>query len=448
MASTNQFNQNNCPLNPNFSPDSIRIYCTMYICGMKSILLSLLVLPLLTIGQTRVLFLGNSYTAVNDLPGLFDSISTNAGETVVTGSVTPGGFTFMQHTTNPASLSALNQAWDFVVLQEQSQRPSFSPTQVSNEVLPYAAQLDSMAALSDSCTKTVFYMTWGRKNGDAMNCPSYPPVCTFGGMQQRLRDSYLLMGNSNQAIIAPAGVAWQRSILTDSTLNLYDTDGSHPNLNGSYLTACVMYATIFKKDPALLTWNGNLLPATAAYLRGIASLVVLDSADQWNMNIYDVKANFGINDTAYTISLNDSSINATEYAWSFGDGNTDTLASPTHTYVNAGTYTIQLIASSPCDADTFSRVVVITDTTTVKRANEVNAELPVVYPNPGKDEIYVSNLPEHDCSEISIYNLQGKKVLSLRKSEAVQSVTIPVSGLPSGVYYIEAGGKKFSWRKE
>lgn len=52
------------------------------------------------------------------------------------------------------------------------------------------------------------------------------------------------------------------------------------------------------------------------------------------------------------------STGATSYQWTFGDGGTSTLFSPTHSYSSAGTYTITLIALTDCHcADTFSRVI-------------------------------------------------------------------------------------------
>ena len=57
-------------------------------------------------------------------------------------------------------------SWDFVVLQEQSQLPSFPIEQVTAEVFPYARYLDSVIKAHNSCAQTIFYMTWGRKNGD------------------------------------------------------------------------------------------------------------------------------------------------------------------------------------------------------------------------------------------------------------------------------------------
>lgn len=417
---------------------------------MKNIILLLLAIPLCITAQTRVLFLGNSYTAVNDLPGVFDSLSTQGGETVVTSSVTPGGFTFQQHVSNAASLSALAQPWDFIVLQEQSQRPSFSPTQVASDVYPYAEQLDSMAALSDSCTRTVFYMTWGRKNGDAMNCPSYPPVCTYAGMQQRLRDSYLQMANDNNAIVAPAGVAWQRSILQDPTLNLYDMDESHPNMEGTYLTACVMYATIFQKDPALLSWDGGLAPATASFLRGIASQVVLDSMSQWNMDVYEVQANFGYTVNNYTIQLSDSSINAVNYQWAFGDGNTDTLISPTHTYTNPGTYTLTLIANSSCDSDTMIQQIVIADTSIVTGLIQemITLDAVLLYPNPGNDFLEIVLFSDTPSNEIGIIDLCGRKLVQSYRNPGELKLRLDTQSIPEGIYFICVGGQIHRWEKK
>ena len=55
--------------------------------------------------------------------------------------------------------------WDFVVLQEQSQYPSFPLWQVEQEVFPYANQLNELIHEYNECGNTVFFMTWGRKMG-------------------------------------------------------------------------------------------------------------------------------------------------------------------------------------------------------------------------------------------------------------------------------------------
>jgi PKD repeat protein len=55
-----------------------------------------------------------------------------------------------------------------------------------------------------------------------------------------------------------------------------------------------------------------------------------------------------------------TSINATTTAWDFGDGNTSTATNPSHTYSIPGTYTVTLIVSSACGADTTSSTVTAT----------------------------------------------------------------------------------------
>jgi len=160
----------------------------------------------------RVLFLGNSYTTANDLPNTFSSLCTSLGKPVQVASNAPGGYTFNGHSTNATSLALIQQGdWDVVVLQEQSQLPSFPPGQVASQCYPFAARLDSIINAINPCTETMFYMTWGRQNGDASNCANYPVVCTYEGMQGRLRESYLEMAQDNQATCIAGGYGLEKS---------------------------------------------------------------------------------------------------------------------------------------------------------------------------------------------------------------------------------------------
>ena len=201
---------------------------------MKTITFFLSVLLFSTISaqnnQTvEALFLGNSYTAVNDLPQLIAQLANASNDVLLYQSNCPGGATFNTHCTNGTSISQItSQKWDVVILQAQSQEPAVPPAQVAQQTLPYALILDSIIHQNDSCTKTIFYETWGRKYGDASNCPFCPPICTYSGMQDRLKASYKLFADTCQALLAPAGEAWRqsiasnksaRSILTSSIIN-------------------------------------------------------------------------------------------------------------------------------------------------------------------------------------------------------------------------------------
>jgi PKD repeat protein len=65
-----------------------------------------------------------------------------------------------------------------------------------------------------------------------------------------------------------------------------------------------------------------------------------------------------IDSCALSITANNSSV-ATSYLWDFGDGATSIAVNPTHTYSNAGTYQVTLIATNSCGVDSSSQIVTL-----------------------------------------------------------------------------------------
>lgn len=66
---------------------------------------------------------------------------------------------------------------------------------------------------------------------------------------------------------------------------------------------------------------------------------------------------------SFSLAFNNASFGATNYLWSFGDGTTSTQINPSHTYTNAGTYQVKLVAESTgaCDvADSLTLPVTFT----------------------------------------------------------------------------------------
>lgn len=216
---------------------------------MKKILFCAFVaISSLCFSQTKsILFIGNSYTYCNDgVDQMLKNMAFDSGDTIYTEAFTIGGATFSQFCSNPETFARISSRdWDYVVLQEQSQLPSFPPSQVENECYPYAKQLCDSIRANSECTQILFFMTWGRKNGDSYNCANYPPLCTYEGMQQRLFESYTEMGNDNNAIAVPVGMAWKYVRDNYPEINLYQSDESHPSLEGTYLAALCFYRAIF-----------------------------------------------------------------------------------------------------------------------------------------------------------------------------------------------------------
>ena len=334
---------------------------------MKKSFFFLAIIPILSFGQLKkeVLFVGNSYTYVNNLPNLVKEIALSFGDTLVHESSTPGGSNFNAHSTNTQTLSKINQQqWDYVVLQAQSQEPSFSPSQVASDTYPYAEILVDSILANSSCTEPLFFMTWGRKYGDQSNCQFYPPVCTYTGMQKRLRESYLNMSFLHNASCSPVGLAWKKSIAIDSTIDLYSTDNSHPSIYGSYLAACTFYSSIFKKSAVGSSYWPNAIDSATAYsLQEIGSNTVLDSLAVWNI----FNADFGFQQFNDSVSFTNLSSNYESVLWNFGNGITTTDENPTHTYALNGSYTVILsaITNAACIQDTQTVSIVVNINTAI-----------------------------------------------------------------------------------
>lgn len=386
--------------------------------------------------STRVLFIGNSYTGVNDLPEMTRQLALSMGETLTVASSTPGGYTFQQHTTNATTQNLIDQgAWDFVVLQEQSQLPSFPPSQVASECLPYAQALVDTIRAHSPCAEPVFYMTWGRENGDAQNCASWPPVCTYEGMQQQLRQSYLQMAEDNSAACAPAGMAWKRVRTEFPAINLYSSDGSHPTVAGTYLVACTMYSTFFRTSTVGASFTSSLDAATALTLQQVASSVVMDSLETWNIGVNDPEALPEHQDQGNgSVFFSENSVNAMAHYWNLGDGSTSTESSFTHTYAANGTYTVTYVATDDCGRTDTS---VFTVNMTAAGIGELDK--PLVSVTSDAQGLVVINAGS--AGNLVLFDLQGRRV-SVHPIDATAKEQIP---LPSGTAVVwrfqTAGGR-------
>jgi hypothetical protein len=381
-----------------------------------------MLLSMLCTAQTdSILFIGNSYVATNNLPGIFSQLAQSGGRTVFTDLSAPGGYTFNQHSTNATTLAKIAQGkWDFVILQEQSQIPSFPPSQVQSQCYPYAARLDSLIHAADSCTRTVFFMTWGRKYGDASNCANYPPLCTFEGMQARLRASYVEMSGDNQAIVSPVGQAFKYSRDADSTINLYSSDNSHPSAAGTYLAACVFYQTLFQSSPVGLSYTAGLNTATASFLQNIAHQTVTDSLLVWHIGEYQPTAAFSFTQNGSSFSFQNNSTDTRDYLWDFGDGNTSNEPSPVHTYATAGPFSVTLTAALRCTSDVSVQSILVTGGEETKN-REIRLQ------RTGSRSVHIAGISATD--NWIIYSSDGRKMQIGRGPEVK-------TNLQSGIYFI------------
>lgn len=322
---------------------------------LRFILLSLTLLltsHLLAQDTLRALFIGNSYMGVNNLPQMVKDLTSSLGKVLIFDSNTPGGQTFQNHAANPVNYQKMaDQPWDYIILQGQSQEPSFPFNQVNTATLPFAVQLADSAKSIQPCSQVNYFMTWGRQNGD----PQWDSINTFDKMNQRLRDAYLRIADSAKAAVSPVGVAWKFVRDNYPNINLYQQDGSHPSIEGSYLAACVFYTSLFHQPTIGSTYNPGIDPTSASILQQVASAVVLDSLPTWKLihtdSTLQASASYssipGASLQSFTASANQSA----HFTWYFPDGSTEVGPTIGFDY-NLSSYQVMLIAAGLCDSDT------------------------------------------------------------------------------------------------
>lgn len=294
----------------------------------------------------KVLFLGNSYTYVNDLPQIISELATSTGDVLIYDSNLIGGYTLLDHSTNTISQNKiLSNDWDYIVLQEQSQTPAFiNPTAFMDGF----SSLNTFISQNKPCAQIASFMTWGYENGDAQNCASNPTVCTYDGMQNILRDRYLEFSDLYESEVTPVGVVWKYIRENHPAISLYQSDGSHPSLSGSYIAACCFYTSLFRKDPTLITNNLGLDATTASIIRNATKSLVFDQMLNWYIGRYIPNSNFyyEIGSGSNEIIINNNSPTYREsFIWDFGDGNTSTEVNPSHSYASDGIYIIRLTSN-------------------------------------------------------------------------------------------------------
>jgi PKD repeat protein len=401
---------------------------------MKKFFLFILVISTcVVLGQNtskRALFLGNSYTYGNNLPQMVAEVALSVGDTLVFDSNTPGGYTLQGHSTNPTTLAKIASGnWDYVVLQEQSQLPSFPINQVETEVFPYAKKLDSIINAENSCVETVFFMTWGRKNGDASNCANWPPVCTYEGMDSLLNLRYRMMADSNEGIVSPVGAVWKYIRQNHPQINLYQPDESHPSVAGTYAAACTFYTAFFRKDPSNIAFNSSLSPVDAENIRAAAKLVVYDSLLNWHIGEYDPVADFSFVSSGWQVNFTNISQNATSYFWDFGDGTTSTDMNPVHIYPVEDQFLVTLVVEKCGYSDTLTQSVTIT----IIGVDELHPSILTVYPNPVSHSLSIDSLPYR--MRYKIVNISGQEMQAGAISNSENRIN--VSSLTNGVYFLQ-----------
>ena len=209
-----------------------------------------------TAAQVSVLFMGNSHTSANNLPGMVAALVRATGRTVLTAEA-PGWMFLEERAIHGPSLDLLRERrWSFVVLQAQKYSSSgmFEYSTEGAEVLIRKAR--EVGAVP------ILFPEWPRR-GIAET--------------QRIYDLHASIARRTPACVAPVGQAWDLALARDPTMVLHADDGNHSAPAGALLAALVIAATLTGSDPAALPFvpGFGVEESVQARLRVVAAETVL-----------------------------------------------------------------------------------------------------------------------------------------------------------------------------
>ncbi len=177
----------------------------------------------------HVLFVGNSLTYWNDMPGILQGFFNERGIDGYVASVAFPNFALEDHLQQGAALDSIRRGgWDVVVLQ---QGPSATEGRIP--LLVFSEQLADSIRLVAAVPG--LYMVW-------------PPAIRSFEFDAVAR-SYTAAAASVDGMLFPVGKAWQLVWRRDPTVQLYGPDSFHPTEPASYLAAVVIFERLTGQDP-------------------------------------------------------------------------------------------------------------------------------------------------------------------------------------------------------
>lgn len=195
----------------------------------------------------RILFLGNSHTAANDVPGLVRSLLESGGVKAETESITGGHLDDLEPRQNVRDRIDKGK-FKYVVLQGAMISSSHK----------YDYPQDKAIALAKRAVKAgstpLYFAEWPRKDWDESDY---------------ITKHYELIRKAAGGDTVPVCYAWVRSVGENKGFDPWAADGNHAQLAGSYIAASTI-AYWIAPDASLTFAPKGIEPGLASRLRQAA----------------------------------------------------------------------------------------------------------------------------------------------------------------------------------
>jgi hypothetical protein len=191
-----------------------------------------------------ILFIGNSLTFANDLPGMVALVAQADHDPVEVAGVTGSNLALIDHVKGATdAVARIDGGWGFVVLQQGP-----TPAGVCRDTLVLAA-MRLAPHIRGAGARPVLFSPWARRQVPQ----SLDPAGESAGLAAR----------AVGGVVAPVGIAWREALRADPSTPLYGPDGYHPAVAGTLLAALTIYDRVFGRDVR------NLPPEALTQLPGL-----------------------------------------------------------------------------------------------------------------------------------------------------------------------------------
>lgn len=250
--------------------------------GLVALALALVAFQQVVHGQTKpkrtdigqppesVLWVGNSFFYYNNsMHNHFGQLVRAAGSGVRSTSVTISGSGLEWHDMdslvrpdglgrysfvgdNEIRFNKPGRQYDTAIMMDCSQCPIHPQLQAAF----HATARKHAQSLVKAEVRPVLFMSWAYKDKPEMTA--------------QLAEQYTMAANANDALVIPAGLAFAKAIGKQPDIELYEADKRHPSRAGTYLAACTVYATLYRKSPIGLSYTAGLSRELATLLQTAA----------------------------------------------------------------------------------------------------------------------------------------------------------------------------------
>ncbi|GEM_PF-4235052 len=249
-------------------------------------------------------------------------------------------------------------------------------------------------------------------------------IATSGVCVDTIQLPLILVGDDPQ----PDFQMNETELCISDTLHLTNTSVSNANdftwkINGAVVSNAQDYSTV------LTNLGANTVRLVAT------DLGCVDSTEQVVIIEPEPIAIFSSSGTGqpWELTFMDQSVDASTFAWDFGDGNTSTAQNPTHSYATGGNYQVCLTVATDVGCEHTTCEVIDAP---VGMADVWEEQSLQVYPNPFSEAVYLETELVEPLT-VRWRDLTGRELRTVRLEPSASPQILTLEDAPAGVYFLE-----------